>query len=234
MKRRKFLKAAGGMVGIALAGPSAATIRFLQAQEHIVKYAIVGTGGAGGRIVSQMAEMNQDWWINSSVSVEYFAVDTDRRSLDYVNNNVRRILLPESHPEGLGSCIDPAFARQVAWRHSDHLIDIPNDRGLEQRPVVVVVAGLGGGAGTGLAQAIAWKCRQARATTVVFAAMPFPWMKYHAFPLSRELRRLERSAHVVVKVDQDESRPEMLRAEVFAETDAKIAKKIRTLLVSGG
>ena len=91
MKRRTFIKVIGGVAGLALA-PAISAMPL--PRTPYVKYAFVGLGGAGGRIVSKLASDGPTRWGHHDALVELYAIDTDRRSLDYTSDRVRRILLP--------------------------------------------------------------------------------------------------------------------------------------------
>jgi cell division GTPase FtsZ len=209
------------MAGLAIAQPGVAGMVDLPTPPRI---AIVGVGGAGGRIVSRAA-ISMPVTLGSNINVEYFAADTDPRSLDYAGTGVSRIYLRKPYPYEWGSCIFPAKARKVGWHYREQLADATHGIDLANRKLVVLVAGFGRGAGTGLTQAIAWQSRQVGATTIACLAMPYSW-EVHAVELSTEMRRLVRAANTVIKIKQDESRTEESITDFFSRCDKVIASKV--------
>ena len=189
MKRRTFIKALGGMAGLVLA-PAISAMPV--PRSPYVKIAFVGLGGAGGRIVSKLASDGPARWGDSDAHVELYAIDTDRRSLDYTSDRVRRILLPGFPSGSMGSCIYPQYARQAAWHHRDKFSGIWNRQGLPHEPIIIVVAGFGRGAGTGLAQALSWQARQYTNFTWPMLSMPLS-REVHAISIPEEMRRMERA-----------------------------------------
>lgn len=226
MERRTFLKVMGGLAGGVL---SRHALALPVPQERAAKLAVVGLGGAGGRIVSKLASATPEWWRDSNLIVEHYAIDTDRRSLDYVSGDVRRILLPEFPHGSSGSCIDPSFARQVAWRHRHLFKDIWNARNLPHDPIVILVGGFGRGAGTGLSQFLCWQAVQQPHWVNCFPmlSMPFSW-EMHAVSLPKEMRRLERAAFCgVCEFNLDESNLDRPVDAAFDKVDEEIAEQIR-------
>jgi cell division GTPase FtsZ len=183
---------------------------------------IVGVGGTGGRLVSYLAKNCPDRLLDSTLTVEHFAVDTDHSALDSVASNVRKIWLPEPYM----SCIFPAYGRQVAWRHRERLSPLWAAPGPK---LVMAVAGMGRGTGSGVTQTIAWLGRQANSITVAYGVVPFSW-EINPVRLGPEWRRLERAAHVVTWVALDESNQEATLAEIFAECDESVARHVHGML----
>ena len=118
------------------------------------KISVVGVGGAGGRMVSALYDTNVK-------GVETVAVNTDPTGLSKAEADVK-ILLPHVEDEDR-----IAAARASAEDQEGSL------RASLSSDIVFVVAGLGGGAGTGAAPVVARAARANGAVTVGIAILPF-------------------------------------------------------------
>jgi len=118
------------------------------------KISVVGVGGAGGRMVSALYDTDVK-------GVETVAVNTDPAGLSKAEADVK-ILLPHVDDEDR-----IAAARASAEDQEGSL------RASLSSDIVFVVAGLGGGAGTGAAPVVARAARANGAVTVGIAILPF-------------------------------------------------------------
>ncbi|MGI0149913.1 MAG: cell division protein FtsZ, partial [Thermoplasmata archaeon] len=117
------------------------------------KISVVGVGGAGGKMVSALYDTDVK-------GVETIAVNTDPTGLSKAECDVK-ILLPHVDDEDR-----IAAARASAEDQEGSL------RASLSSDIVFVVAGLGGGAGTGAAPVVARAARANGAVTVGIAILP--------------------------------------------------------------
>ncbi len=114
--------------------------------QNKLKIKIVGVGGAGSNTVNKMMEKN----LESEVSdVELIAVNTDAVHLSGINVK-KRYVIGKTLSKGRGAGADPLRGEQAA-RESVNVID----KFLESSKITVIVAGMGGGTGSGAAPFIA-------------------------------------------------------------------------------
>lgn len=152
---------------------------------------IVGVGGAGGSIAARAAEL-----VRGHASVA--AVNTDARALE-------RCTVPAKVPigadltRGLGSGGDVGVGRQAAEADADLLRGLFADCSL-----AFVIAGLGGGTGTGAAPAVVAAAREAGALTLAFATLPFRFEGPARMTVaSQGMRGLQEMADALVVVPND-------------------------------
>lgn len=118
------------------------------------RISVVGVGGAGGNVVSALYDRELK-------GVETVAVNTDPAGLSKTSADVK-VLLPHAEAE------DPRAAAQAAAEASESTL-----RGAVSSDIVFVVAGLGGGAGTGAAPIVARTAKSNGAVTVAIGILPF-------------------------------------------------------------
>ena len=128
------------------------------------KVLILGLGGAGGRIVQQIAAMPEaaDWSL--------CAFDTDRRALSQLTAlpDECRILCDEQWLLGQGTGGDVMKGQRAMTRESSRLQSFMRDAAH-----LVVVGGLGGGTATGGAGVISRLARTMSLTAVCLFELPF-------------------------------------------------------------
>lgn len=121
---------------------------------------IVGLGGGGGNAV---ARMHAGWSDGPAVA----AVNTDSQALSTCRVPVR-VQIGKGITQGLGAGGDPAVGKLAAEDDGDSLREL-----VSQADIVVIVAALGGGTGTGAAPIMARIAREQGAMTLCFATTPF-------------------------------------------------------------
>ena len=121
---------------------------------------VIGVGGAGGNAIQTM--------MASSLSgVDFIAANTDMQALDK-NKADTKIQLGEKLTRGLGAGANPDIGRQAAIESCDALAGE-----LENADMVFIMAGMGGGTGTGAASVIADIARKLGVLTVGVVTRPF-------------------------------------------------------------
>ncbi len=202
---------------------------------------IIGLGGFGVRYITGFS-LKGFSELRENIQPNFIGMDTDKTSIAMAideSDVIRPLHLPYFDYDhngrwcgwmNVGSCNgQPALARGTAWRLNDMLFGRKNEDGykdtkrgllkMDQTDLAILVAGLGRGAGTGLAQTIAYQARLAGVQTVALVTLPLASEKL-AVPLSRELRRLQRAADTVITIDQNVAATAMKRAAV-TEHDAR-------------
>ena len=121
---------------------------------------LIGLGEAGVKLVETLAMFSLE-------GLEAHSLDTDNRSLARCHQS-QTFLLGQAIPCGLGTGGDSALARAAVESDSEHLAEIV--RGAD---LVFIIAGMGGGTGTGAAPFLANLAKEAGALVVGVAATPF-------------------------------------------------------------
>jgi cell division protein FtsZ len=123
-------------------------------------FKVIGVGGAGGNVVTQMAfEVPQ--------GIELSIVNTDAQALK--NSTVsEQLVLGAKLTRGLGAGGDPEMGRIAATEDSDKCKELCSNT-----DVLFIIAGLGGGTGTGASPVIAETAKQAGALVLAIVTTPF-------------------------------------------------------------
>jgi cell division protein FtsZ len=125
-----------------------------------IKLKIFGVGGAGINMLEQIAQ-------SCPLQAVLAAVNTDGRSL-LSSTASEKICLEPKMMRGLGTGGDPERGRSAAEQNLSELKSAC--AGVD---VVLIVSGLGGGAGTGISPVLAQAARESGALVLAFATLPF-------------------------------------------------------------
>ncbi|MCK5539515.1 MAG: cell division protein FtsZ [Deltaproteobacteria bacterium] len=126
--------------------------------ETVIK--VVGIGGGGGRAVTNMIMMGME-------GVDFIVANTDAQDLD-VSQAESRVLLGVRIEKGVGAGANPDVGRSAALENADQISGL-----LSGVDMVFVVAGMGGGTGTGGAPVVAQLARESGALVIGVATKPF-------------------------------------------------------------
>jgi cell division protein FtsZ len=128
--------------------------------ETFAKIKVVGVGGAGGNAISRM--------IDSKIKgVEFVVVNTDAQALHH-SKAQDKIHIGKNLTKGLGAGMNPIIGRQAAEENRDEIQEV-----LKGADMVFVVAGFGGGTGSGAAPIVAETAKELGALTVGIVTKPF-------------------------------------------------------------
>jgi len=136
---------------------------------------VVGVGGGGGNAVNRMIQFGQD----TTQSVEFWTINTDIQALD-ASLAPNRLGLGAGTSRGLGAGGSPDTGR-LAAEESFEQINLM----VEGADMVFVVAGMGGGTGSGAAPVVAEAAKAAGCLTVGVVTKPF------AFEGMRRMRQAD-------------------------------------------
>ncbi|MEX1014299.1 MAG: cell division protein FtsZ [Candidatus Paceibacterota bacterium] len=129
--------------------------------EGITKIKVIGVGGGGGNIISRMKDKTK------IKGVEYIAVNTDAQDLNHASAN-KKIHIGKALTKGLGAGMNPEIGKRAAEENRSEIGEI-----LEGADVVFVVAGFGGGTGSGAAPVIAEIAKEKDILTIGVTTKPF-------------------------------------------------------------
>ncbi|MBD3263422.1 cell division protein FtsZ [Candidatus Woesearchaeota archaeon] len=124
------------------------------------KIVIVGAGGAGNNMTARLVQMG----INGATTL---AVNTDAKHLA-VTNADQKLLLGKEVTRGLGAGGYPDVGRKAAQESERDL-----KKALEGADMVYLLAGLGGGTGTGSLPVISKIAKEMGAISIACVTMPF-------------------------------------------------------------
>ncbi len=125
---------------------------------------VIGVGGGGGKIVERIAPTLE--------GLETIAIDTDVQALQHCSVSFK-IQIGEKITQGIGGTgCDPEKGKYAAKEDQEKIKDM-----LKNAHIVFLVAGLGGGTGTGASPIIAKIAKDMGALVISTVTLPFNWEK---------------------------------------------------------
>lgn len=121
---------------------------------------VIGIGGAGNNAVQELLQERSDY-------ISYAVIDTDVKTLQSVTV-AEKLIIGHNLTRGLSSGGDPSVALQAAQADKEKIEALIQDVDL-----LFLVAGLGGGVGSGLSSFIAQLAAKQGSVVISFAIMPF-------------------------------------------------------------
>jgi len=182
---------------------------------------LIGIGGGGSNAVDRLKMENLD-------RLQLAAVNTDFTALS--SSPVQeKVLIGATLTRGLSAGGDPTIGYSAADADRDKLADIV--RGTD---LVFLVAGLGGGTGSGAAPVVAEVATQAGAVVVAFVTLPFTFeggrRRKQAEDALAELRQV---CHAVIPLPNDillqEGGEQTSVLDAFARADAWIGRGVKSI-----
>ncbi len=182
--------------------------------------AVTGIGGAGCNFVHRMAGRGMK-------GVTTIAINTDRLHLEMVDAD-RKLLIGNDRVHGTGCGSDPDLGRLCMEDAADTLSEV-----IGSPDVVFIVAGLGGGTGTGGAPMAARIAKETGAIVVGVAFMPFQGERTRRANARAGLEEFRRTSDAVMVMENDRLltlAPDLPIGEAFSMMDKLIAERISGVL----
>ena len=185
------------------------------------KVKVLGVGGAGTHAVDRLTR-------DGLAGVDILAANTDSRALASAATT-DRIILGQGLTRGLGAGGDPELGRAAAMESATAVCEK-----LEGASLVILLAGLGGGTGSGAAPCIAKMARERGSHVAVFATLPFSFEgKRRREQALEALDALRESADFVVCFENDRmpsvADPASGIEDAFEAVDTLLAQAVRAV-----
>ncbi len=182
---------------------------------------IVGIGGAGGNTLDRMA-------LDGISPATLIALNTDTRALT-ASVAGTKIQLGCNATRGLGTGGDPELGRMAAEEAREEI-----RAELAELDAVFLLAGLGGGTGSGAIPIIAEAAREAGALVIAVVTLPFAFEgKRRGAQASEALCELGRHADLIVCFENDRMSdsvsPSAGIAQAFSTADQTLAQSIASM-----
>jgi cell division protein FtsZ len=180
------------------------------------KIGVVGLGGAGGNIVNNIYD-------SCKGNVQIIAINTDEKALQGIKAH-KKLLIGKDVTQGKGANGFPEVGEYCAECAKDAIKDSMKDR-----DVVFIIAGMGGGTGTGTAPVVARIAKDLRTITFVIAINPFSFEGGRREKAAEGLIKLKGVAETTVVVDNDKllaMAENMPIGKAFAIIDRNVVKII--------
>ncbi|MDR3283287.1 MAG: cell division protein FtsZ [Candidatus Methanoplasma sp.] len=153
------------------------------------RVAVIGIGGAGCTVTGR--------FYDSLCDVDVIAINTDKKALDAVSAD-RKIYICRSVTKGEGTKGDKALGRKCACAHEEDIADA-----LRGHDVAFIIAGFGGGTGTGAASVVADICNRMNMLTFAVAINPFSFESSRIGTAVEGLRALRAVCPATFVVEND-------------------------------
>ena len=185
------------------------------------KIKVLGIGNAGGNAAKRM--IAPGW-----TGIEFYAVNTDLEALRMCDG-ATQVHIGADTTQGVGTDANPQVGRRAAEENLEAL-----DAIVEDARMVFVVAGMGGGTGTGAAPLIASVAREHGALTIGVVTLPFDYEGGHcAERAERGLQELRGNADAVIVVPNqrllETVDAELSADELFRMSDEVLLRGFETI-----
>jgi cell division protein FtsZ len=154
-----------------------------------VKIGIVGVGGGGCNTIKRLLEYGMK-------GPELVAINTDRIHLDTIKSPAKKILIGQSITKGLGAGGYPEIAQKSAEASKPEIESILSDFDL-----IFLVAGMGGGTGTGAAPVVAEIAKKNGALVVSIVTYPFRIERARLEKAKKGIEELRKVSDTIVVID---------------------------------
>ena len=181
------------------------------------KIMVVGAGGMGCNAINRLHSVG-------IMGAETIAVNTDMKHLRTISAD-RKILLGQETTKGLGAGGYPAIGKQAAEESMNELKD-----SMKSADMLFLVAGMGGGTGTGAAPTIAQIARSQNAIVIGVVTMPFKIEGARIHKAEEGLQKLRQCCDTVIVIENDklvEIAGNMPLQQAFAVADEIIVTMIK-------
>lgn len=134
----------------------------LEEREKIrrIKIKIVGIGGGGGNIVSELSQRVK--------KAGFLVANTDLQALKQVPRKIEHFLFGQSFTRGLGTGMEPELAEMAAQNEKEKIKKI-----FQGQDLIIFVACLGGGTGSGASSVFAKLAKNQNVFTYGIFTLPF-------------------------------------------------------------
>jgi cell division protein FtsZ len=182
---------------------------------------LVGIGGGGSNAVDRLKMENLD-------RLQLAVINTDFKALN-TSPVQDKILIGTSLTRGLSAGGDPELGRKAAEADADKIAEIVKDTDL-----VFLVAGLGGGTGSGAAPVVAELAAEAGAVVIAFVTLPFSFEGGRRRKQAEEaLAELRRVCDAVIPLSNDmllqEGTEQTSVLDSFAQADQWIGRGVKSI-----
>jgi len=182
---------------------------------------LVGVGGAGSNAIDRLKMDNLD-------RVQLAVVNTDFQALS-TSPVQEKVLIGSGVTRGLGAGGDPELGREAAETDREKIAAIVKDQDL-----VFLVAGMGGGTGSGAAPVVAEIAAEQGALVIAFVTMPFSFEGGRRLKQAEDgLQAMRRVCDAVIPLPNDVLMQEGADNETvldsFARADEWIGRGVKSI-----
>ena len=157
---------------------------FLKGLIKKIKIRVIGVGGGGSSIVSEVSQKISPL---GKGKISFVAANTDVKALKRMSSEVLCLPFGQNLTFGLGTGMNPQLGRSAAQKEKEKIKKI-----LEGQDLIILVSSLGGGAGSGAAPIFAKICQELGILTLGFFTLPFKFEGEKKIEIAKDsLRKLK-------------------------------------------
>jgi len=138
---------------------------FLKGPIKKIKIRVIGVGGGGSSIVSEVCQRIFPF---GKGKISFVVANTDLKALKKTSFHSIRFSFGQNLTFGLGTGMNPQLGRLAAQKEKEKIKKI-----LEGQDLIILVSSLGGGAGSGATPVFAKICQESGILTLGFFTLPF-------------------------------------------------------------
>src|SRR6478609_3183503 len=189
--------------------------------DRTVGIKLIGVGGGGSNAVDRLKMENLD-------RLQLAVINTDLKALG-TSPVQDKILIGAGQTRGLSAGGDPELGRKAAEADVDKIAEIVRDTDL-----IFIVAGLGGGTGSGAAPIVAQVAAEAGALVIAFVTLPFSFEGGRRQRQAEEgLAELRRVCDAVIPLSNDvllqEGTEQTSVLDSFSRADEWIGRGVKSI-----
>ena len=152
--------------------------------------AVVGIGGAGNNMIDRLNTMGIE-------NAKTIAINTDKEHLESIHADIK-LLIGKSLTRGLGAAGYPEIGRKAVELDKERIKEV-----LQDKDLVFLIVGMGGGTGTGAAPVIAEIAKEQGANVVGIVTLPFRVEKARTINAEGGIENLRRVSDTVIILDNN-------------------------------
>ncbi|HII53416.1 cell division protein FtsZ [Candidatus Micrarchaeota archaeon CG08_land_8_20_14_0_20_49_17] len=178
---------------------------------------VIGAGGAGSNTINRISTYKLP-------KLKLIAINTDNKHLKLMADGVQRVLIGREITKGLGAGGDPEIAMKAAEISKPLIAQAIGDANL-----VFIVAGMGGGTGTGAAPIIARIAKESGTVVVAFVTYPFKLERVRLKKALIWIEKLQKEVDTIIILDNNkllEYVPGLPINDAFRVADEIVARAI--------
>lgn len=160
-------------------------------KETGLKIVCIGVGGAGGNVVQSMfGKISKD--------IDLIVLNTDIEILGYITK-VKTMQIGSKLLQGSDTGNNPKLGEEAAVENQDEIRNV-----LKDADIVFIIAGLGGGTGTGATPVVAQIAKEIGALTISIVTIPFEFEGKARLKIAKEgLQRVQQESNSVILFNND-------------------------------
>ena len=169
---------------------------FLEGPIHKTKIRIVGIGGGGNSIVSEIIQRITS---PGEKKISFAVANTDSQALRKTSTKARRFHFGQDLTSGLGTGMNPELGKEAAQKEKEKIAKI-----LKNQDLIILVACLGGGVGSGAAPVLAEVSKKLGNLTYGIFTLPFKFEGEKKMEIAKSaLRKLRRRLNTLTIIPNE-------------------------------